>query len=340
MSLRNPDAYRLSNYALLTNVDISLLSEKERNYVKEYRRLSDMLDELESEERELCYLKNQRPLSGVFYALKLTQLRKKIATYSMNRDVLEQTTTIQDILTREKDYTSKVIEEEHRAFRSQYREEERQMIIRMQEEQKAKREQALAGYKIRQRILDAMGLQEDELSKVAQLAVAVVLATARTQQQDKDSFVCKTNLACCDTLLFSAFLIRALSLGGVTSRKVAEDFTNEFIYLILTAMKKMFPVDRVDVETIFNNRIMFYERVFMSKEDPDEQMQAIVTEYETILKTDELNGKYVDFSEKSPLPILGIFEEVKCRTDVGNFTDHLFYTVKHPLEQVKKFLVQ
>ena len=77
-----------------------------------------------------------------------------------------------------------------------------------------------------------------------------------------------------------------------------------FVHQILEEDGGCFDCD-IPSETISKmvvNRLSFYRYVFESKSNIKDAVQALVEEFEYIIKTDIINGKYIPFSETSPLP--------------------------------------
>ena len=178
-------------------------------------------------------------------------------------------------------------------------------------------------------------------SDIEKLAEQVAIAIIKHSEKNDCKYLCYSEITKMDCAVFACFLIRGLCLGAASNRESAMTFSNKFIHEFIACAKNTFNHSDVNLfEKLFNNRVNFYDRVFMSKKGIDAKIDAILEEFEIIIKTDIVNKGYVSFSENSPLPMLsdGMFGDMKCHMEAVSFLQNLPVLLAPYFDRVQKSL--
>ena len=99
--------------------------------------------------------------------------------------------------------------------------------------------------------------------------------------------------------------------------------------------------DEIQPETISKmmaNRLSFYTSVFQSKSNAKDAIEALVEEFEYIIKTDIIQDEYIPFSKSSPLPILGFEEDLRCQMEVRNYPSFSAKMLEKPISILLKLI--
>lgn len=187
-----------------------------------------------------------------------------------------------------------------------------------------------------QQIALYMGCDINNISNFDHLAIATVLIP--TKITDEDSFLCRSDLTKCDTILFTAFVIRAILIGTADNMQAARQFSENYVRQVILGTKYLYSSTDEYFNEMFDNRMSFYDSVFMSKDDIEERLDAITSEFEFIIKNDIIQKKYVPFYKDSPLPILGILEDMQCMAQVKSFFNSIPTFVSPYYHQVQRIL--
>lgn len=162
------------------------------------------------------------------------------------------------------------------------------------------------------------------VSSAKQLALFTVLAADRITSRNDTKYLNKSKATITDTAIFSCYITRALCIMSTHDRRKAELFSDTYISTFLQLSQESFSL-KASYRDQFDNRVAFYDRIFMKK-SANERFPAIVEEFEYIIKTDIINRKFAQFSESSPLPILGFFEDMACQAEVASYFKFLLST--------------
>lgn len=175
----------------------------------------------------------------------------------------------------------------------------------------------------RQKITQIIGCSINSLTSIDNLAISTILIAEQLQADNPESFMCQSPLCCCDTTIFTLFVIRALCMSASTSREKSVWFNDNFVPKVMKGIHHQYANSVCQLDEMISNRISFYERVFASQGTIEQRLQKLFTEFEFIIKTDIINQKYVPFKENSPLPVLGIPDDFMCQAEVQSFHNAL-----------------
>lgn len=161
--------------------------------------------------------------------------------------------------------------------------------------------------------------------------------------KQEQSFLNHSELTRTDSVIFSAYLNSMLILSDAKNRNIAKQVTDRyfaFVHQILEEDGGCFD-DNIPSETIskmFVNRISFYTSVLQSRSNIKAAIGALVEEFEYIIKTDIVHGKYIPFSESSPLPILGFEKDIRCQIEVRNYPSFTTEILADPISELLKLI--
>ena len=151
------------------------------------------------------------------------------------------------------------------------------------------------------------------IQKLAEMTVGIVDCY---NKKYPGSIILNNDLTSCDAVIFFFFVILYLRQSKSGLEQGAKDFkkeyTNHFIDFLVSRFDFM-----TKIEEMFDNRSSFYERVVNKEYDPKNKFRALIEEFELIIKTDLIKRQYCPFSETSPLPLLGIQEDLKVRMEIS-----------------------
>ena len=305
--LRDDGELSLSVRNLLKNaLPESIVTEREKTLILQYRELANASHLAQIEEGKIISRQHQGR-KRLFDSYKLYKIRKQINMYNEQLLDLERSKELDQVLEREETRVMKLRTARTQKWVQEEREREEKEL---RERYSAERAKAVRVFNLGQSVLHALELDDQHLTQVGSLSVSTVLSVLKEKDQNTQSFICRTSLACCDSVIFAAFLLRMLCLVDVSDQTIATEFTNEYIPLICVAAKKIFMPQYNSFDELFDNRIMFYEKILMSNKGSSDIMQALLEEFEIILKADVLYGKFVPFYPTSALPILGIDQDI------------------------------
>lgn len=189
----------------------------------------------------------------------------------------------------------------------------------------------------RYKIGKIMGCDINQLSVIDNLAISTIIAIDTIKRQDKDSILCHSPLACCDTILFSSFLLRIMCMCHAKNKDRFITYSNNYLNSIKIATGKIYMPLSNKYNMMFNNRMTHYDHVFMSKNNSDDGIAAIFEEFETILIMDKINNTYEPIFENTPIPIIGILDKVKYHIDIKCYFEELPLLVSPYLKQAQNF---
>lgn len=175
----------------------------------------------------------------------------------------------------------------------------------------------------RRNIADAIGCDVYNLSSIDNLAISTILIEKTIKLSATDSYLCKSPLCSCDTTIFTLFVVRALSLHACPTREKAQWFSDYYVPLVIKGIELRYGSSIPQLTDMIENRTEFYDRVLMSKSSLGEGLNAIFEEFEYVIKTDIIQKTYSPFSEKSPLPLLGMPEDHSCQIQISNFCKNI-----------------
>ena len=324
-------------YLLLHVPDSDMRTAEERTLVSAYRQKHQELVSLESKAQTLR-AKDEKSGLVFFETIAYRRLEEKIRTCRNALTASESDPHLQSLIERERALSQqKIAEQQSKLIEDILQRRIQKKQARFKEQHAAQTESAP---EIRESILLAMNVCDQSLTSIGKLALTTMMPVMKMHHSNKKSYVCKTNLASRDTVIFSAFLVRTMALSRASNDVLANHFTEEFFNHITLALDKLFPIHDVDMKTMFNSRMTFYERTFAKKHGMHNGIQAAAKKFELILKADALHNRYVEFGEKSPLPLVGIDANQKCRSDVAQYQTVLLEAIKKDLEAVQENLKQ
>ena len=178
-------------------------------------------------------------------------------------------------------------------------------------------------------------------SDIDNLAEQVALSINKFAEVKDLEYLCYSKYTKMDSVLFACFLVRAMCIGASTDQSRAFDFSNRFMEKFASsAQATHFPNDTSLFQRMFNNRMSLYDRIFMSKSGIENKIPAILEEFEYIVKTDIVNGRYSEYTEASPLSLLpdGIVGEMKCKAEVMSFFQTLPSLISPYFQNVQRSL--
>lgn len=175
-------------------------------------------------------------------------------------------------------------------------------------------------------------------SMISSLASAIVQIPKSTEKQYEESIISSSDITCCDTILFSCFVIRAMCLNSAVTHSLAVEFSKKFVSEIVDKTLETYSSLEPFFDQMFENRMSFYDRIVEKNQDSENILKVLADEFEIILKSDLINNGYKDFSETSPLPILGIFKDFEYSTQIKTVFGNLPELVSPYLEQVQNYL--
>lgn len=178
----------------------------------------------------------------------------------------------------------------------------------------------------------------DKSDTIEQLTIATIEIPDKLKDLAVSDFLCRNIITCCDTVIFSCFVIRALLVGTGTYGPKVLEFSDSYIEGIKKHLKEKYPSTTAFFDDLFSNRTQFYDRIFMSKPGIENKIPAILEEFEYIIKTDIISGKYNQFFEESPLPVLGMPDDFQCQLEVSNFFKLLPELVSPHYENVQDYI--
>lgn len=311
----------------------SIVTEREKELIDQYNSIAETLHATKIEEGKIISRNN----SGKYNFLdscKLKMLRKKINMYSEQLLSIERSQELDQVLEREERRILKIRGEEVRQREKERQERKDKESL---ENYKRNRRKAVQGY-YRQRILKALGLHDEKLTYVEDLAVLTVISIFMARDENKQSFVCSSNITYCDSLVFATFLLRMICLTEVSQQSIAEQFTNEYVMLVCAAVKKFFSDQTQNFTKLFDNRVMLYEQILIKNYKKQDIILSLMEEFEYVLKADVFYGKYISINQADAIPVLGIEQDVRCHEDVRNLIEILLYIADDQIKKVKDML--
>ena len=161
------------------------------------------------------------------------------------------------------------------------------------------------------------------VSPVDRLAEHTITLIDQIKTQNEESFLVKNTITCCDTILFACFVVRAWVIGSTQNRNLAIDFSDNYIKAIMRGVLSKYEDSRSYFPQMFDNRMLFFDKMYASKNAIEEKFKVLVDEFEHIIKTDIFNQAYSDFSETNPWPVLGLNKDFMCKAEVLAFFQNL-----------------
>ncbi|MBE5777010.1 MAG: hypothetical protein E7326_05830 [Clostridiales bacterium] len=178
-------------------------------------------------------------------------------------------------------------------------------------------------------------------SDIDNLAEQVALSINKFSKNKDLEYLCYSKYTKMDSVLFACFLVRAMCIGASTNQSRAIDFSNRFMdKFASSAQATHSPNDSSLFQRMFNNRMSFYDRIFMSKSGIENKISAILEEFEYIVKADIVNGGYSEYTETSPLSLLpdGIMGDMKLREEAVSFFQTLPSIISPYFQNVQRSL--
>ena len=161
--------------------------------------------------------------------------------------------------------------------------------------------------------------------------------------KQKDSFLNYSELTRLDSVIFSAYLNQLLILSYAKNKDLAHQVINRYFSFVKQILEEDggcfdydFPSETVTEMMV--NRISFYKSIFQSKPNVKMALNAIVEEFEYIIKSDIINGEYKPFSASSPLPILGFEKDFACQIEARKYPAFTNEMLKESLSNLLRLI--
>ena len=161
--------------------------------------------------------------------------------------------------------------------------------------------------------------------------------------EQKNSFLNSSELTRTDAVIFAAFLNHLLIASEAKNKNVGDQVIHrylDFVSQILEDNGGCFDEDipSSTISEMLDNRLDFYSTTLRSKPILETAIAALVEEFEYIIKTDIIEGKYKPCSKSSPLPILGFEKDIRCQADAMNFPSFTTKMLKKPLSELLQLI--
>ena len=147
-----------------------------------------------------------------------------------------------------------------------------------------------------------------------------------------------------DAVVFATFLNQCVILTATKNRKLAQEVTTRYASFVCQILEEdggsMYG-DEISARTIralVDNRFSFYTEILQSKADASAGIAAMMEEFELIIKTDIINGKFQEFSSISPLPILNFDDDWRCSVEARNFPKFMNEVLDAPMQALLKLI--
>ena len=163
------------------------------------------------------------------------------------------------------------------------------------------------------------------VTSASKLYSMVIGTFHKLYQENKDSLLCSSNITCADTIIFSAFITRAIYIANnIKSKEEAETFDCLFLVKIRRYIFDNY-LSRDELQEMFDNRMLFYEQIYMQKKGaPEKSLSALAEEFSYVIETNYIEKKYTPFSANSPLPIIDIFLHTNLTNDIKSYITNIF----------------
>ena len=159
----------------------------------------------------------------------------------------------------------------------------------------------------------------------------------RIRKEAPDSFLIRTDIACCDTILLSMFVIRALCISQAQNDERVEEFEKRFIPGVLGGIVFNHQHLEHQLNEILCNRMDLYEDALLY-DNYDEKEEALAFAFECVIKTDYLEQKYVHITNRSPLAILPANKDMECKIQINALLRTITKFVSPYLQRVQASL--
>lgn len=180
---------------------------------------------------------------------------------------------------------------------------------------------------------------DDFYYNINDLILSTINIAEKLKEKAPDSYLCKTELACCDTIFFSMFLIRAKCIATANNRDRAQEFESRYIDGVLANILCDYESLENDLFELFDNRSEIYDKAILA-ETKNDFLESLIFAFELVIKTDYLENKFVQITNETPLPLLKIDEDLDCRTQLTAFYKSLANFVSPYLSRVQASLQQ
>lgn len=166
------------------------------------------------------------------------------------------------------------------------------------------------------------------------LAVATLEALQRFEKENPSGYLCRSVATKTDTIIFSHFYLGNICIMATENKDLSSIFSERYVAYIHESLK-MLNYKNPSFIRIYGERVVFYDRVFASKQGVEEKTSALIEEFKNIIRNDIINNSLAPFSETSPVVITGdIQEELGCMQEVAVFGKFLLSYTKNSMDQV------
>lgn len=169
------------------------------------------------------------------------------------------------------------------------------------------------------------------IKAASNLATVTVIPVESMSSKEEYPHLLSSEATKLDTVLFSCFMLRAICISSSRNRNKSIEFSNEYVSSVINLAKELFE-DCFDSE-IVSSRFAFYDSIIARNCSFLDSINAIIEEFEYIIKTDIIQKKFAPFSKTSPLPILGIDEDMLCKIEVVSYYKSLLEYVKNRMDE-------
>ena len=161
--------------------------------------------------------------------------------------------------------------------------------------------------------------------------------------KQKQSFLNHSELTRTDAVIFSAYINYTLILSEARNKSIAKQVADRyfaFVNQILEEDGGCFDCDIPSeiISKMISNRLSFYAFVFQSKTGAKDVVKVLAEEFEYVIKTDIVNGKYIPYSGTSPVPILGFDKDIRCQVDARNYPAFTIEMLKEPISELLRLI--
>ena len=160
------------------------------------------------------------------------------------------------------------------------------------------------------------------LNIIDNLASATADSVYSFSRRHKCSYINRSKITEADCVIFAYFMIRALIISSIPDKETAHTFSNEY-----TIRFKGYAGNRYrfsgahDFTYIFNSRTSFYDRIICSTSDQSKNNTTATEEFSYIIHLDISEGKFVEYNEDSPIPLISFFDMAECDGELAKFLD-------------------
>ena len=147
----------------------------------------------------------------------------------------------------------------------------------------------------------------------------------------------RNDLSTYDSVIFSAFFVRALCFPQISKRENAENFSRDYMDKVLEYFPEHKQISEKYDKEMFENRVRHYDSIMTDKTlQYEERINKIVAAFEKIMAYD-YNCQYVHIDENTPFMVNDIFIQFELTCHINTYIDYLLTGIKPALPQLLSF---